>query len=98
MVLAAKGSHKTLTYRGPLNNTLAYNALHSSVNDIIDVSDLRLSFDVIPKELGQNSELTAVLGKRDRYFRLRLDLSEPNSPRVELQSGYAPQEGQTSVR
>lgn len=85
--LKASGTRKTLTYQGPLDNSLAYNALRPSANGRNKVSDLRLSFDLIPKDLGLASQVAAVLSKHGQYFRLRLDLSEPR-PEVALQSGY----------
>ena len=96
--LRARGTRKTLTYRGPLDNSLAYNALRRSVNRRNKVSDLRLSFDLIPRDLGHAGQVDAVLSKHGHYFRLRLDLSEPNSPQVELQSGYAAQETASSIQ
>ncbi len=82
--LNAKGSERTLVYKGANNNGLAYNAL-GRVESAVTVSDLRLSFDVIARERGKASEVRAVLSKANRQFRLRLGFSEEEAV-IELQS------------
>lgn len=83
--LKARATDRTITYTGPIDNTLTYNALRSSGRNHVTVTDLRLGFDVIPRDLGRSAEVTAVLSKRDHFFRLRLDISAPSSPYIELQ-------------
>ncbi len=90
--LKAKGSEETLVYKRVIDNGLAYNVLHGSEGTAVTVSDLRLSFDVIGREFSQNSEVTAVLSKGNRQFRLRLGL-RPEEAVIELQSRYAGQAG-----
>ena len=89
--IKAKGEGKEIIYKGPINNVLGYNALTPSSRRNTLVNDLRLSFDVIPAELGPDAEVTAVLRKWDRFFRVRLAISEAGAY-LELQHGYRPAE------
>ncbi len=91
--LNAKGSERTLVYKGAINNGLAYNALHGSEGPAVTVSNLRLSFDVIGRERGKTSEVTAVLSKANRQFRLRLGFLDEEAV-IELQSRYATETGE----
>jgi hypothetical protein len=71
---------------------LAYNALHGP-DPSVTVSDLRLSFDVIARDRGRASEVTAVLSKANRQFRLKMDLLDDQTV-VQLQSRHV---GQTET-
>jgi len=83
--LRARGAaHRTIAYDGPIDNALAYNALSMRSNHM-SVTDLRLGFDIIPRDFGPSAQVTAVLSKGDQRFRLRLDLSDLASPYIELQ-------------
>ena len=83
----ARATNQTITYDGSIDNALAYNALSFLYRNQVNVTDLRLAFDVIPRDFGPSAEVTAVLSKRDSFFRLRLDISAPDSPYIELQQG-----------
>lgn len=99
--LKAKGTQSQISFKGPLRNALTYNCLHRSAKALANATnatDLRLSFHVIPRDLGPAGELTAVLSRRNRYFRLRLAISEPGSPHLELQSGYASPEHEGPIQ
>ena len=91
--LKAKGSERTLVYKGAINNGLAYNALHGSEGPAVTVSDLRLSFDVIGREMSKASEVTVVLSKGNRQFRGRLGLRDEQAV-IELQSRHATDTGE----
>ena len=91
--LNARDAQRTITYDGPIDNTLTYNALRPLGRNQVTVTDLRLGFDVIPRDLGPSAEVTAVLSKRDHFFRLRLDISDPASPYIELQHSHSPSDG-----
>ena len=99
--LKAKGTESQIEYSGPLSNALTYNCLRPFAGqraNATNATDLRLSFHVIPRDLGPAGELTAVLSRRNRYFRLRLVFSETGSPHVELQSGYASPEAEGPIQ
>ncbi len=90
---ATSGEEALVHYKDVIHNGLAYNALHGQPwPGSASVRDLRLSFDVIGRELSDASEVTAVLTEENRQFRLRLSLS-PKEPIIELQSRYP---GQTA--
>ena len=80
----ADAGERFVAFNRPIDNSLSYNALGNLPNHV-PVTDLRLAFDVIPSEIGPSAQVTAVLSKRDDYFRLRLDLSDRASPYLELQ-------------
>ena len=93
-VLKLKGRQEII-YDRRITNSLGYNALRSTPDNAI-VDDLRLSFDAIPSRLTSDSELTAVLSKRDRLFRVRLTVAE-SGPTVELQQGHRPADSPRTI-